>query len=73
MAGVEIFEDKKLLRPFPLQMRMGHKVCVAIRKHGIILRNLGDVIVLMPPLTITLAELDQMIESLEKSVREICG
>jgi adenosylmethionine-8-amino-7-oxononanoate aminotransferase len=73
MAGVEIFEDRKNRGRFPLRMRMGHKVCMAIRKHGVILRNLGDTIVLMPPLTVTLDELDHMTVSLEKCINEICG
>ena len=73
MAGVEIFEDRESRKGFPLRMRMGHKVCMAIRKHGVILRNLGDTIVLMPPLSVALDELDHMTVSLEKCINEICG
>jgi adenosylmethionine-8-amino-7-oxononanoate aminotransferase len=73
MAGVEIFRDPGTRGPYPMDMRMGHKVCMAVRKHGVILRNLSDVIVILPPLTVTLTELDHIIESLEKSIREICG
>jgi adenosylmethionine-8-amino-7-oxononanoate aminotransferase len=73
MSGVEIFRDPTTREPYPVEMRMGHKVCMAIRKHGVILRNLSDVIVILPPLTISLTELDHIIASLEKSIREICG
>jgi adenosylmethionine-8-amino-7-oxononanoate aminotransferase len=72
MAGVEIFEDREKLTPFPPEKRMGHKVCMAIRRHGVILRNLGDVIVFMPPLTVTLDELDHMIKSLKRAIYEVC-
>jgi adenosylmethionine-8-amino-7-oxononanoate aminotransferase len=72
MAGVEVFEDTENRTSFPLERRIGHKICMATRKYGIILRNLGDVIVLLPPLSVTLDELDHMIESLEKAIREIC-
>lgn len=71
MAGVEIFEDVSNRRPFPLKMRIGHKTCLGVRKHGVILRNLGDVIVLMPPLSVTPEELNHMVDSVEKSIREI--
>ncbi len=72
MAGVEIFEDKSRQTPFPLKRRTGHKICLDVRNHGLILRNLGDVIVFMPPLSITCDEITHMIESLEKSIRKIC-
>lgn len=37
---------------------MGVEVCARVREHGVILRNLGDVVVWMPPLTITAVDLD---------------
>ncbi len=73
MAGVEIFEDAQQRRPYPLEMRVGHKVCMAVRKHGVILRNLGDTIVILPPLSITLHELDQIINAVEAAIHEVCG
>jgi len=73
MAGVEIMEDPKESKPYPLAMRMGHRVCMAIRKHGIILRNLGDTIVIMPPLSITTQEIAFLIEGLQKAIEEVCG
>ena len=72
MAGVEIFKDRINKQPFPLKERIGHNVCLSVRKHGVILRNLGDVIVLMPPLSVTQDELIHMIASVEKSIYEIC-
>jgi adenosylmethionine-8-amino-7-oxononanoate aminotransferase len=35
---------------FPAESRMGHRVALACRAEGVILRNLGDAVVLMPPL-----------------------
>jgi len=54
MTGIE-------LAGFPVQARMGHQVCLAARARGVIVRPLGDVIVLMPPLSITEAELRQLV------------
>jgi adenosylmethionine-8-amino-7-oxononanoate aminotransferase len=52
---------------------VGHLVCTAARKYGVILRPLGDVIVLMPPLSITARELDGLVEVLARCITEVTG
>ncbi|MDX6683906.1 MAG: adenosylmethionine---8-amino-7-oxononanoate aminotransferase [Baekduia sp.] len=54
MVGIELTE-------FPLEARMGHHVTLAARERGAIVRPLGDVIVLMPPLSITEDELRRLV------------
>ncbi len=73
MAGVEIFQDPEAQVPYPLEKRMGHRVCMTVRKHGVILRNLGDTIVILPPLSIEPQELEQIITSVQKAIHEVCG
>ena len=46
MVGIELVA-------FDGEERLGRRVCLAARDHGVILRNLGDVVVLMPPLVMT--------------------
>jgi adenosylmethionine-8-amino-7-oxononanoate aminotransferase len=46
MVGIELEEQ-------PLELRMGHRVTVEARRRGAIIRPLGDVVVLMPPLAIS--------------------
>ena len=48
MVGLELVQDRDTATPFPEQYRMGHQVALAARKRGVILRPLGDVVVLMP-------------------------
>ena len=60
MVGLELVADKGAREPFPLARRTGHQVILAARQLGAILRPLGDVIVLMPPLCITAAELNTL-------------
>lgn len=48
MVGIELVSDRNLKAPFPAQMRIGHRVTLACRRRGVILRNIGDTIVLMP-------------------------
>ena len=54
MVGIE-------LAGFPLEARMGHQVTLAARERGVIIRPLGDVVVLMPPLAISEAELRRLV------------
>jgi adenosylmethionine-8-amino-7-oxononanoate aminotransferase len=48
MVGIELVRERDSLTPFPVEFRIGHQVTLAARRRGLILRPLGDVIVLMP-------------------------
>jgi adenosylmethionine---8-amino-7-oxononanoate aminotransferase len=54
MAGIE-------LSGFPLSVRMGHRVTLEARARGAIVRPLGDVVVLMPPLSISAGDLRRLV------------
>jgi adenosylmethionine-8-amino-7-oxononanoate aminotransferase len=75
MAGIELAEDAASRRAFPASLRMGKRVTFQARKRGVILRPLGDVIVLMPPLSSTEAEVRNLVsvvaDSVQASVNEI--
>jgi adenosylmethionine---8-amino-7-oxononanoate aminotransferase len=62
MTGVEVR---------PAFERTGFEVCRAARRRGVIVRPLGDVVVLMPPLGITDDELDELLGAVDESVREV--
>ena len=47
---------------FPLELRMGHRVTLEARARGAIIRPLGDVVVLMPPLAISEDDLRRLVE-----------
>ena len=57
MVGIELVADRASRRPFPAAEGMGWKVAGAAREAGAIIRPLGDVVVLMPPLGIPAGEL----------------
>ena len=73
IAGIELLKDKENLRPFLPSERIGKKVCDEARNYGLFLRPLGDVIVLMPPLSITAAELKALVSGIEKSIAQVTG
>jgi adenosylmethionine-8-amino-7-oxononanoate aminotransferase len=71
MGGVELVKDKKTKKSYPIEKRIGYQVIMAARKEGVILRPLGDVIVLMPPLAVSREELDLLFNATEKAVRKV--
>ena len=62
IAGIELVADKATKAPFPWARQVGARVCLLARRSGLLIRPLGDVIVIMPPLAITADELDWMID-----------
>jgi adenosylmethionine---8-amino-7-oxononanoate aminotransferase len=56
-----------------LAVRLGHQVTLEARKRGAIIRPLSDVVVLMPPLSISEDELRDLIEITRESIRVACG
>ena len=58
MAGIELVQEETTRRPYPIADRTGARVTTEARRNGVILRPLGDVVVLMPPLCITEAEIN---------------
>jgi adenosylmethionine---8-amino-7-oxononanoate aminotransferase len=64
MVGVE-------LDPPPGAERWGRRVCAGAVRRGVLLRPLGDVVVVMPPLTTTIAEIDRVIDVLCAAVDDV--
>lgn len=52
-------------------LSLGAKVCLAARKHGLLTRPIGNTIVLMPPLCITLDEIQRMVAALRSALEEV--
>ncbi len=66
MGGVE-------LAPPRHGLRWGRRVCAAAVERGVVLRPLGDVVVVMPPLTITSPELRRIVDALEAAIDEVAA
>ncbi|MFH1113814.1 MAG: adenosylmethionine--8-amino-7-oxononanoate transaminase [Pseudomonadota bacterium] len=73
MVGIELVEDRASRTPYPVDGRTGAKVCREVRHHGVILRPLGDVVVLMPPLAISIDEIDLLVSAAARSISAVCG
>jgi adenosylmethionine---8-amino-7-oxononanoate aminotransferase len=62
MVGIDLGEHDPALR-------LGHRVVKEARARGVIIRPLGNVIVLMPPLSITKVELERLVTATAESIR----
>ncbi|TET38625.1 MAG: adenosylmethionine--8-amino-7-oxononanoate transaminase [Planctomycetota bacterium] len=69
LVGIEIVHIPLTKRPFPPAERVGHRVIMEARKKGVILRPLGDVIVLNPPLSITSDEIEKLLDVTYNSIK----
>ncbi len=66
MTGIE-------LGGFPVEVRMGHQVTLEARRRGAIVRPLGDVVILMPPLAISACELRRLVEIVHEAIVAATG
>jgi adenosylmethionine-8-amino-7-oxononanoate aminotransferase len=62
IAGIETVSPK-----------MAAAVCIEARRHGLLTRPIWSVVVLMPPLCITIVQLDTAMEALYASISEVTG
>jgi adenosylmethionine-8-amino-7-oxononanoate aminotransferase len=71
MAGVELVKDRATREPFPAEARAGARVCAEARRRGLLLRPLGNVVVLMPPLGIEDGLLEEIATITAASLRAV--
>jgi adenosylmethionine-8-amino-7-oxononanoate aminotransferase len=71
VGGIELVRDKGTREPYPWEERVGVRVCLEARRHGLFLRPLGNVIVVFPPLAITMEELELLMDGIAASIRAI--
>ena len=73
MAGIELMEDPAAKRAYPYERLIGAQVAKAARKAGVLMRPLGDVMVFMPPLSITASEIDLLLDATLEAINEVIG
>jgi adenosylmethionine---8-amino-7-oxononanoate aminotransferase len=71
MVGIELVKDRSTKMPYPPVDKIGARVVLECRKRGLIIRPLGDVIVLMPPLSVSLQELKQLVQIVFASIKAV--
>ncbi len=68
MVGIELMQNPANGEPYPYETRMGHRVIEEARKRGVIIRPLGDIVVLMPALAMTEEQLDRLVDVARESI-----
>ncbi len=68
MVGIDLRRDR--CQPYAPEEAIGARVCRIVRRHGVILRPLGSVVVLMPPLSITSDQIDRLVDATASAIAE---
>jgi len=71
MAGIELVRDRDTREGFDPALQVGNRVCRCARERGVLIRPLGDVVVLMPPLNTSTDELDLLCGVTHECIAEI--
>ncbi|HWP93033.1 MAG TPA: adenosylmethionine--8-amino-7-oxononanoate transaminase [Thermodesulfobacteriota bacterium] len=70
MVGIELVEDKETKGPYPLKMKMGWRVAELAMEEEVLIRPLGNVVVLMPPIGIPIDDLRKLLRVTYKSIKK---
>jgi adenosylmethionine---8-amino-7-oxononanoate aminotransferase len=72
MVGIELVQDKAADKPFATSQMIGRTVCEHATENGVWIRPLGDVIILMPPLSISSDEIKLLTSTTINAIEAIC-
>ena len=70
MVGIELVREREGKRAFDAKQRVGERVCRFAREHGLLIRPLGDVVVLMPAPAMDTDTLERLVEGTVATIHE---
>ncbi len=68
MVGIELVQNQQTKAPFSVIDRIGHQVTLTARTLGLLIRPIGNIMILMPPLSATVQELKQMVDIIKVAI-----
>ncbi len=71
VGALELTCDKATSVPYPVEERRAWQVCRAALSRGVWIRPLGDTLYVMPPLAISLAEIDELMEAVTAGIDQV--
>jgi 4-aminobutyrate--pyruvate transaminase len=71
IVGMELMRDGQARIPFERALNVGARVDEAARRHGLILRVVGDRLVFAPPLVMEAVEIEAISERLERALDDV--
>ncbi len=73
IVAIELVANRESRRPFDWKDRIGVQVCDRAMENGVLIRPLADTIVLMPPLTLSTDEIDEMLDVTFRAIDHVLG
>jgi adenosylmethionine-8-amino-7-oxononanoate aminotransferase len=70
MVGIELVEDRETKTPYPLNMKMGWRVAGFAMQEEVLIRPLGNVVVLMPPIGIEIKDLKKLLDVTYRAIKK---
>jgi len=71
IVGIELVRDQATRESYPAAERIGRRVCEVALRRGVLLRPLGDTLVLWPPLAISLEQLAEIVAAVDCGIAEV--
>lgn len=71
MTGIELVEDRAQDKPYAPKRRVAHQVVLAARARGVIVRPLGDTLIMLPPLSISGDELETLVNVVRDAIADV--
>ena len=73
MTAIELTKTPGQKNPYPIAELIGQKIVWSARKKGIVIRPLGNAMVLMPPLVMKEQDISKLVDTTAESINEVCG
>lgn len=73
LLAIEIVDDWKTRKPFTPGLRIGWRISEIAKTHGLLTRSIGDVLLVMPPLVVTKAQLRRCVEMIYRAIEDHFG
>ena len=71
IVGIELVMDKETKKPYPLEKKIGIKIARETRDRGLIIRPIGNIVILVPPLSSTKDEIHKMVEIIYDAIEVV--
>lgn len=71
MAGIEFVENKETRKPYPDDIKIGMQVSLKAQELGLMVRPLGHMIVLSPPLILSAEQIAEITNILKQSIETV--
>jgi 4-aminobutyrate---pyruvate transaminase len=71
ILGMELMRDGESRIPFDAALNVGARVEAAAKRHGLLLRVVGDRLVFAPPLVIEAGEIEDVSARLERALDDV--